>query len=110
LTYTEKLQENSLMDFSVILDKAIEKTIRSYVQSFWQLISPADYFRMDFRYDEASGRLSFLEFNICCDISSFGSFMYAAKQVGLTQEQVLNHIMSYSVERQQRLREQLDGI
>lgn len=69
-------------------------------QSLWDLAGPMDYFRLDYRFDPATGRRVFLEFNICCHIGRSGAICLAARQWGLSQADVLGHVVEFSLRRQ----------
>ncbi len=59
-----------------------------------------DYLRLDYRFDPDTGRRVFLEFNICCHIGRSGAICLAASQWGLTQADVLGHVVEFSLRRQ----------
>jgi D-alanine-D-alanine ligase len=104
LTHEEKLQMMGEMEFSTLQDQVAISPLERYSRQIYTTIAPVDYTRIDFRYDQATEELTFLELNVCCDISSFGSFMYSANTLGITQRDIISHILSYSFGRQQSLR------
>lgn len=55
-----------------------ESKIRSAGEKIMTALESLDYCRIDFRVDDATENTVFLEVNICCDISSTGSFMFSA--------------------------------
>jgi len=59
-----------------------------------------DYWRLDYRFDPASGKRTFLEFNLCCHIGRSGAICLAASSWGLGQAEVLGHVVEYSLQRQ----------
>jgi D-alanine-D-alanine ligase len=71
-------------------------------RTLWAGAGPMDYLRLDYRYDEKTGRRVFLEFNICCHIGRSGAICLAAAQHGLSQADLLGHIVEYSLRRQAR--------
>ncbi|HEX2076257.1 MAG TPA: hypothetical protein VHG08_01060 [Longimicrobium sp.] len=68
----------------------------------WKPLGAIDYFRMDYRFDPVTGQRRFLEFNICCYIGEDGPFGLAAERDGVTDDEMLGHIVAYSLLRQQR--------
>ena len=79
LTHEDKLQLSGEMPFSVLRLGTLVEDLSKAASALFDEIRPVDYARFDFRLEPSSGMLAFLEMNICCDISSFGSFMFAAK-------------------------------
>ncbi len=102
LTSREKLQDHDVREFE---NPDIEKSVKEHAKKLCSLLSPIDYFRMDYRYDAKSGRLVILEINVCCDINSFGSFVFAAKNNGLSQKGLVKKILEISLNRQRDLLE-----
>jgi D-alanine-D-alanine ligase len=74
------------------------------VSALWGVARPIDYFRMDYRFDPATGRRAFLEFNICCHIGRSGAICLAAQRWNLSQADILGHVVEFSLSRQARLR------
>ena len=70
------------------------------VTRLWDAVGPIDYFRLDYRFDPATGRRRFLEFNICCYIGEHGPFGYGAARHGISTDELLEHIVAYSLLRQ----------
>ncbi|WP_102785828.1 hypothetical protein [Thalassospira sp. GB04J01] len=102
ITHGDKLQTTNIMPFSILDDLSVQKKLSETSSKIFSAIAPTDYARMDFRYDKKSGRLAFLEMNICCDISSFGSLMFSANSLGISQRDLISHILCYSHFRQKR--------
>lgn len=65
-------------------------------------LGPIDYFRMDYRLDPQTGQRRFLEFNVCCYIGEDGPFGLAAERDGISDDELLGHIVAYSLLRQPR--------
>jgi D-alanine-D-alanine ligase len=70
----------------------------------WQTAGPMDYYRLDYRFDPDTGKRHFLEFNICCHIGRSGAICLAASQHGLTQADVLGHVVEYGLRRNAAIR------
>ena len=71
------------------------------VEALWRAVGPMDYLRLDYRFDPATGKRVFLEFNLCCHIGRSGAICLAARQWGLDQADVLGHVVEFSLQRQQ---------
>lgn len=75
------------------------------IHALWRAAAPMDYLRMDYRYDARSGTRLFLEFNICCFLGQEGAICLAASQWHMTQNDVLGHVVEYSLLRQRGRRD-----
>lgn len=100
LTSYEKLQDHGDMSFKVFENPNIQKTVSRHAALLNEALTPIDYFRIDYRYDAKKNQLTTLEINVCCDISSFGSFAFAAAQNGLSQKDLVEKILQISLYRQ----------
>jgi D-alanine-D-alanine ligase len=74
-------------------------------RKLWAAAGPIDYLRLDYRFDPATGQRVFLEFNICCHIGRSGAICLAAAEKGLSQADLLGHVVEYSLHRQARATE-----
>jgi D-alanine-D-alanine ligase len=72
----------------------------SDAEALWDAAGPIDYYRMDYRYDPATQTRVFLEFNVCSFLGSSGAICLAASTFGLTQADVLGHVVEFSLRRQ----------
>lgn len=70
------------------------------VRRLWNALGPIDYFRVDYRFDPRTGERRFLELNICCYIGEHGPFGMAAARDGATTDELLGHVVAYSLLRQ----------
>ena len=61
---------------------------------------PFDYMRVDFRWTPGEDTLTFLEFNIGCNLGSTAAIMASAATVGLSQSDCVEHILVHSLRRQ----------
>jgi len=71
-----------------------------YAQRFYPHVRPFDYIRMDFRLDTHRRQLFLLEFNLGCNLGSHAAIAQSAQHVGISQADLLNHLISYSLQRQ----------
>ena len=78
----------------------LEAAIGADVAALWKTAGAMDYLRLDYRFDPETGRRVFLEFNICCHIGRSGAICLAASQWGLSQADVLGHVVEFSLRRQ----------
>lgn len=62
---------------------------------------PLDYCRADFRWIPQSGKLLFLEVNVCCNLGSHSSFALAAAASGYSHPALIRLILNASLLRQQ---------
>ncbi len=102
LTSREKLQDHDVSEFE---NPRIAKIVKQHAKRLYSVLSPIDYFRIDYRYDDKTDKLVVLEINVCCDINSFGSFVFAAKNNGLSQKGLVRKILEISLNRQRDLLE-----
>ncbi len=77
--------------------------IISKVERFCAHVRPFDYLRVDFHLCKETQTAFFLEFNIGCNIGSHAAVMFAATNRGLDQQRVVEHILTYSLTRQQQV-------
>lgn len=99
---TEDLKRDDPLGYGLIDVGKAESLLAADVHALWQVAGPMDYFRMDYRFDPDTGKRTFLEFNICCHIGRSGAICLAASRFGLVQEDVLGHVIEYSLKRQER--------
>jgi D-alanine-D-alanine ligase len=102
---TEELKRDDPLGYAMF-DAApgLEAAIEGDVEGLWRVAGLIDYFRLDYRFDPATGRRALLEFNICCHIGRSGAICLAARQLGLEQLDVLGHVVEHC-----RLRHGLRG-
>jgi D-alanine-D-alanine ligase len=99
---TEDLKRDDPLGYGLIDTGKTESLLAADVRALWQAAGPMDYFRMDYRFDPDTGKRTFLEFNICCHIGRSGAICLAASRWSLSQEDVLGHVVEYSLKRQGR--------
>lgn len=99
---TEDLKRDDPLGYSLFDAGAAAAALHADVAALWNLAGPLDYTRLDYRFDPRTGARVFLEFNICCHIGRSGAICLAASQWGLTQADVLGHVIEYSLLRQGR--------
>lgn len=74
-------------------------TIAEYTRKAMQEYRPFDYGRFEFRVNEETGEVTFLELNLNCNLWSEKVFGRAAKLAGWTQDQLIETILAESLRR-----------
>ena len=74
--------------------------IAEMTEALMGIFEPFDYGRFEFRVDDASGRIDFLEVNLNCNLWSEKVFGRSALLAGLTQEELIETIVAESMMRQ----------
>jgi D-alanine-D-alanine ligase len=77
--------------------------ITANVERFCAHVRPFDYLRVDFHLCNQTQTPFFLEFNIGCNIGSHAGVMFAATNRGIDQQRLIEHILAYSLSRQQQV-------
>lgn len=101
-TYYEKrdlVDRSAKYSLDAFEDKAIAATIADYTQKLWQEYRPFDYGRFEFRVNEETGEVRFLEVNLNCNLWSEKVFGRSALLAGMTQEQLIETILADSLRR-----------
>lgn len=75
-------------------------TISDYTAKLWGEYRPFDYGRFEFRVNEETGEVTFLEVNLNCNLWSEKVFGRAAKLAGLTHAELIETILADSFRRQ----------
>ncbi|PPQ37767.1 D-alanine--D-alanine ligase family protein [Rhodopila globiformis] len=82
------------------LDPCTVAAIEDDVRTVWDAFGPIDYFRLDYRWDPATGRRWLIEMNICCYLGKRGSIGLAGARLGYDRTQIVAHVVEYSLARQ----------
>jgi D-alanine-D-alanine ligase len=99
---TEELKRDDPLGYQLFDAGAGYAAFAWDAQKLWAAAGPIDYLRLDYRFDEKTGRRVFLEFNICCHIGRSGAICLAAAQHGLSQADLLGHVVEYALRRHWR--------
>lgn len=106
-TYQEKRdlvdrsQKYSLEPFD---NPQMQARIADYTRRLWEEYRPYDYGRFEFRVNEDTGDVTFLELNLNCNLWSQKVFGRAAVLAGWTQAQLIETILADSLQRHGLLR------
>ncbi len=76
-----------------------ERIVADHTRRLWGEYRPYDYGRFEFRFDERTGDVTFLELNLNCNLWSEKVFGRSAKLAGWTQEQLIETILAESMQR-----------
>lgn len=99
-TYQEKRdlidrsQKYALEEFD---DRELNERISEFTRQAWQEYRPFDYGRFEFRVNEETGEISFLELNLNCNLWSKKVFGRAASLAGWSQLELIETIVSESL-------------
>lgn len=74
--------------------------IAEYTRRMTQTFFPFDYGRFEFRYDPSSGKITFLEVNLNCNLWSQKVFGKSAELLGWSHDDLIETILCESLERQ----------
>ncbi|MFG1431993.1 hypothetical protein V5F44_14830 [Xanthobacter sp. V2C-8] len=106
---TEELKRDDPLGYALFeAGEAEAAAFRADARALWAVAGPMDYLRLDYRFDPETGRRTLLEFNICCHIGRSGAICLAAGRWGLSQADVLGHVVEFSLARQRRRPRRLD--
>jgi len=103
---TESLKLDDRLGYALFEPPSVVRhQIAHHARALWNSLGPIDYFRLDYRLELASHELKLLEMNICCHFEEDSAIDLAASRQNISFEQLLRHIVRYSLLRQQRKRE-----
>jgi D-alanine-D-alanine ligase len=80
-------------------DRAMSDKISDYTRRLYAEYRPFDYGRWEFRVNEETGEIHFLEVNLQCNLWSEKVFGRAAKLAGLTHPELIETILADSLRR-----------
>ena len=80
-------------------NQAMSGKISEYTRLLYAEYRPFDYGRFEFRVNEQTGEINFLELNLNCNLWSEKVFGRAAKLAGLTQAELIETILADSLRR-----------
>ncbi len=101
-SYEEKrgLGEKVKEQLITVDDAEITDQLRAYVTQMLPEVWPFDYGRFEFRYDKQTGDFRFMEVNLSCNLWSKKTVSGAARTIGITHAELIEHLVAYSMERQ----------
>ncbi|CAB3772827.1 hypothetical protein [Paraburkholderia solisilvae] len=107
---TEDLKMNDPLGYEMYDLGGASGDIHDDMMALWAAAGPMDYLRMDYRYDAKTGKRRFLEFNLCCYLGLDGATCVAGADCGLTQSDILGHVVEFGLRRQGGSRKHLKWV
>ena len=101
-TYYEKrdlVDRSAKYSLDSFEDEAVSEKISEYTRLLYAEYRPFDYGRWEFRVNEQTGEVNFLEVNLNCNLWSEKVFGRAATLAGLTQAELIETILADSLRR-----------
>ncbi|HYD25966.1 MAG TPA: phosphoribosylglycinamide synthetase [Croceibacterium sp.] len=101
-TYYEKrdlVDRSAKYSLDPFEDAALSETISDYTRRLYAEYRPFDYGRFEFRVNEDSGEVTFLEVNLNCNLWSEKVFGRAARLAGLSHPELIETILADSLRR-----------
>jgi D-alanine-D-alanine ligase len=101
-TYYEKrdlVDRSAKYSLDAFEDKALSEKISQHTRTLYAEYRPFDYGRFEFRVNEQTGEVRFLELNLNCNLWSEKVFGRAAKLAGLTHPELIETILADSLRR-----------
>ena len=101
-TYAEKRNLVAVTDDPLIplADPAVEARLETMTRALMTELWPFDYGRFEYRYNPASGRLSFMEVNVNCNLWSKKTISRSAALIGVDHRPLVETILTHSLLRQ----------
>ena len=107
---TEDLKMDDPLGYEMYDVGSIANDISIDVTKLWRAAGPMDYLRIDYRFDAKTGRRWFLEFNLCCFLGIGGAICLAGREHGISQEDILGHVVEFGLSRQSGDRKHLQWV
>ena len=101
-TYQEKrdlVDRSQKYSLDAFENAEMAERIADLTRKAWEEYRPFDYGRFEFRVNEDTGEITFLELNLNCNLWSQKVFGRAAALAGWTQEQLIETILAESLSR-----------
>jgi D-alanine-D-alanine ligase len=101
-TYYEKrdlVDRSAKYSLDPFEDEAVSELISDYTRRLYAEYRPFDYGRFEFRVNEQTGEVRFLELNLNCNLWSEKVFGRAARLAGLTHPELIETILAESLRR-----------
>ena len=101
-TYYEKrdlVDRSAKYSLDPFEDRGLSELISDYTRRLYAEYRPFDYGRFEFRVNEETGEVTFLEVNLNCNLWSEKVFGRAARLAGLTHAQLIETILADSMRR-----------
>ena len=99
-TYEQKMLDQGHRRKTLFDDPAVTDRIGAFMTALYSEIRPIEAFRADFRFDETSGDLHFLEVNMQCNLDPYGTFCQSAVGGPDRYAELIEGLLSSSLARQ----------
>lgn len=83
-----------------IQDERLIARLKAHVAPLLKEFWPFDYGRFEFRYDPQTGKASFMEVNLSCNLWSKKTISRSARSLGMSHSDVVDTILKHSLGRQ----------
>lgn len=98
VTYGQKRKVEAGLTRTIETNPKLTKEISDASQKIAHFIRPFDYARIDYMVGPLG--LTFLEFNICCNLGIQSAFVQSAQAIGISHEDLIISILQESLSRQ----------
>jgi D-alanine-D-alanine ligase len=85
---------------SVVDDPVLRRRLETLTRPLLGELWPFDYGRFEYRYDPATGALSFMEVNLSCNLWSRKTISRSAATLGVSHDELVESIVGHSLRRQ----------
>lgn len=111
-TYQEKrnLVGGQAYEIRPLVDGSHRQIAEARAREMMREFMPFDYGRFEFRLDVVTGQVQFLEVNLNCNLWSQKTISMAAQQIGWTHVELIETILTESLDRQGLLRRAFDVV
>jgi len=99
ITYLQKRRVQPGVIKEISPDQELNNRICLLSQKLSSFIQPFDYARFDYMVT-AEGEIYFLEFNLCCNLGRYSTFVTSSNSAGYSQDDVVQIILDHSLRRQ----------
>lgn len=107
---TEDLKMDDPLGYEMYDIGPVSKVVLEDAHRLWAAAGPMDYLRMDYRFDPTTGERAFLEFNVCCFLGESGAICLAGSEHGLSQADIVAHVVEFGLRRQSGDRQHLQWV
>jgi D-alanine-D-alanine ligase len=111
-TYAEKrnLTDGQAYEIRPLEDGPMLRLAEERARVMMREFMPFDYGRFEFRLDVSTGEVQFLEVNLNCNLWSRKTISIAARQIGWSHEELIETILTESLERQGLIQRAFDVV
>lgn len=100
VTYEQKRKITGGLTRTINTNSDLDMKLHQESKKMYKLIQPLDYTRFDYIVDSNTGKIQFLEFNVCCNLGEHSTISQSAKGIGINYDSLLSNIIYSSLYRQ----------